>query len=209
MSEPAHTLAFPEKDDGQSWPSQGRWTYEDYRRLPDDGRRYEVIRGFLYVAPAPNYDHQFATWQLSRLLGNFVVENDLGVILLAPFDIQLPKGIATPVQPDLAFVRKENQPRAGAGGFEGVPDLVVEILSPGTRRFDHKVKLPAFRDAGVPEVWMTDPMQRTVRVLSLGADRQEYVEHGVFGPGETVTSTVLPGLRLEVDRIFPPLGVTR
>ena len=53
---------------------------------------------------------------------------------------------------------------------------------------------------------MTDPMQRTVRVLTLGADRQEYVEHGVFGPGETVTSTVLPGLRLEVDRIFPPLG---
>ena len=202
MSEPAYPLAYPEKDDGREWPRQGNWTYEVYRRLPNDGRRYEVVRGFLYVTPAPSFDHQFAVWQLSRQLGNFVVEHDLGIILLAPFDIRLPGGIASPVQPDLAFVRSGNQPRPGDGSFEGVPDLVVEVLSPGTRRLDRTVKLAAYRDAGVPEVWLCDPMPRRIQVLALSGEGTEYVQHGVFGPGEAVSSTVLPGLELAVDRVF-------
>jgi Uma2 family endonuclease len=203
MSEPAYPLAFPEKDDGREWPRQGNWTYEVYRRLPDDGRRYEVVRGFLYVTPAPTFDHQFVVWQLSRQLGNFVVENDLGILLLAPFDIRLPGGIASPVQPDVAFVRNGNQPRSGDGSFEGVPDLIVEVLSPGTRRLDRTVKLTAYRDAGAPEVWLADPMPRRIQVLALSADGKEYVQHALCGPGDSVTSTVIPGLRLEVDRIFP------
>ena len=203
MTEPAYPLAFPGQDGGRNWPGQGHWTYEAYRRLPDDGRRYEVIRGHLYVTPAPSYDHQFAVWQLSRLLGNFVVENDLGIILLAPFDIRLPRGIGSPVQPDLAFVRTGNQPRSGDGSFEGVPDLVVEVLSPGTRRLDRTVKLAAYRDAGVPEVWLADPMPRRFQVLALSPGGKEYAERGAFGPGEAVRSAILPGLRLEVDRIFP------
>jgi Uma2 family endonuclease len=202
MTEPAYPLDILETH-GRAWPVQGRWTYESYRRLPSDGRRYEVIRGHLYVTPAPAYNHQFAVWQLSRLVGNFVVENDLGVILLAPFDVRLPGGIASPVQPDLAFVRTANQPRPGDGSFKGVPDLVVEVLSPGTRRFDRTVKRAAYRDAGVPEVWFADPMPRRFQVLALSADGKEYVEQGVFGPGEVLTSAILPGLQLEVDRIFP------
>ncbi len=205
MSEPAYPLAFPESDNGQTWPAQGEWTYEDYRRLPDDGRRYEVLRGALYVTPAPAYSHQFAVWQLGRLLGNFVVENDLGVILLAPFDTLLPRGIASPVQPDLAFVRKENQPRPEDGNFKGVPDLVVEVLSPGTRRLDRTVKLAAYRDAGVPEVWFADPRPRTIQVLVLSADGREYVEKGVYGMGKSVTSAVFTGLRLQVNLVFPAL----
>lgn len=204
MSEPAYDQTFPDNDDGLSWPRQGEWTYDAYRRLPDDGRRYEVVRGFLYVSPAPSFAHQFAVWQLSRLLGNFVVDNELGILLLAPFDIRLPGGIASPVQPDVAFVKKGNQPLPGSGSFEGVPDLVVEVLSPGTRRIDRTVKLEAYRDAGVPEIWFADPMPRTVQVLALSPDGREYVPHGSFGPGESVTSTVVPGLQLEVDRIFLP-----
>jgi hypothetical protein len=69
-----------------AWPVQGEWTYEDYLRLPDDGRRYEVIRGRLYVTPAPNFDHQFLVTQLGRLLGNFVAAHALGTVLVAPFD---------------------------------------------------------------------------------------------------------------------------
>jgi Uma2 family endonuclease len=202
MTEPAYPLEFLAKDPGRNWPVQGAWTYESYRRLPNDGQRYEVIRGHLYVTPAPAYNHQFAVWQLSRLIGNFVVEKDLGVILLAPFDIRLPGGIASPVQPDLAFVRTANQPRPGDGSFKGIPDLVVEVLSPGTRRFDRTIKLAAYRDAGVPEIWFADPMPRRFQVLALSSDRK-YVEQGSFGPGEVVTSDVLPGLQLEVGQVFP------
>lgn len=197
MSEPAYPLV----DDGTRWPAQGEWTYGDYLRLPDDGRRYEVIRGHLYVAPAPAFDHQYAIWQLGRLLGNFVVEKGLGILLPAPFDLRLPGGLAAPVQPDLVFLRAGNQPRPGDRSFEGVPDLVVEVLSPGTRHLDRSVKLSAYREAGVPEYWLVDPRTRTVQVLAL--EGGEYAQRELRGTGETLTSPALPGLRLGVDEIFP------
>src|SRR5688572_29149774 len=128
MAEPALPLATLE--DGQGWPAQGEWTYQDYLRLPDDGKRYEVIRGVLYVAASPNYDHQYTVTQLTAQLLRFVQANGLGVVLAGPFDVILPEGIATPVEPDLLFIRKENQPRRGDANFRGVPDLLVEVLSP-------------------------------------------------------------------------------
>lgn len=202
MSEPALSLTFPESD-GQTWPAQGEWTYEDYLRLPDDGRRYEVIRGFLYVMPAPTFDHQYAVSQTGRLLGNFVDENRLGVVLVAPFDVRLPDRIGDPVQPDVVFIRRERQPRSGDPNFEGVPDLMVEVLSPSNWRYDRKTKLSAYRDAGAPELWLVDPLARTVEVFVLAPDRSEYVLRERRGEGETVGSVVLVGLRLEVARLFP------
>ena len=201
MPEPAFSLTLPESG-GEAWPAQGEWTYEDYLRLPDDGRRYEVIRGFLYVSPAPSFDHQYAVTQVNRLLGNFVEENRLGVVLVAPFDIRLPEGIGNPVQPDVLFIRRERQPRAGDPNFEGVPDLMVEVLSPGNWRFDRNTKLPAYRDAGAPEVWLVDPLARTVEVFVLAENRSEYILRERRGQGEMVGSAVLPGLRLDIDRLF-------
>ncbi len=203
MSEPAFSLTLPESG-GQAWPAQGKWTYEDYLRLPDDGRRFEVIRGVLYVMPAPSFDHQYAVSQIGRLLGNFVEENRLGVVLVAPFDIRLPDRIGDPVQPDVVFIRRERQPRAGDPNFKGVPDLMVEVLSPGNWRYDRKTKLSAYRDAEAPEVWLVDPLARTVEVFVLVPDRSEYVLRERRGEGEAVGSTVLPGLRLDVARLFPP-----
>jgi Uma2 family endonuclease len=100
-------------------------------------------------------------------------------------------------------VRKENQPQPGDGSFTGVPDLVVEVLSPKTRRLDRTVKLAAYRDAGVPEVWFADPRPQTIQVLVLSTDGKEYVESGAYRIGKTTTSAVLPDLQLQVDLIFP------
>src|SRR4051794_32275062 len=121
MTEPAYPLASPQRSTAQGWPAQGEWTYADYLRLPDDGRRYEVIRGILYVSPAPRFEHQFAVSRLCWLLTSTVIENDLGLILVAPFDIRLPQRIADPVQPDVLFFRKGNEPRTGDKNFSGVP----------------------------------------------------------------------------------------
>src|SRR3954469_25062604 len=98
MTEPAYRLDLPETE---AWPRQGSWTYEDYLRLPDDGNRYEIIRGVLYVTPAPNFAHQFAVMKLGRYFDEFVFDQGLGVVLTAPFDILLPFGIASPVEPDV------------------------------------------------------------------------------------------------------------
>src|SRR5690349_8409193 len=96
MAEPAYNLALPEREDGRRWPTQGEWTYEDYLRLPrfpETGQRYEVIRGVLYVSATPTVSHQFAVMRLSARLDGFVSENELGLALIAPFDIKLPREI--------------------------------------------------------------------------------------------------------------------
>jgi Uma2 family endonuclease len=196
MTEPAYPFE-------QSWPAAGEWTYADYLRLPDDGRRYEVIRSNLYVSPAPRFEHQLAVVRLSRFLDVYVSENDLGLILVAPFDILLPQQIAEPVQPDVIFFKKGNEPRVGDTHFSGVPDLLVEVLSPSTRRLDEKVKLAAYRDAGVPELWFADPKPQTLRVLRLDKGVRTYVEEAFHGPGETVGSPTFPGLQIEIREIFP------
>lgn len=204
MAQPAYPLDLPEEQDGERWPAQGEWTYEDYARLPDDGRRYEVIQGYLYVSPAPTYEHQYAVGQLNRLLGNFIFENELGVLLPAPFDVKLPDRIADPVEPDLVFIRAENQPRSGDPNFAGVPDLAIEVLSPSTRHIDRGVKKEAYREAGVPEYWLVDPRTRTIEVYRLSEGGDRYVELDRGGVGQTVGSTCLAGLQIPVEKVFPP-----
>ena len=195
-------MAEPLKD-GQGWPAQGEWTYEDYLRLPEDGKRYEVIRGNLYVAPSPTFPHQFAHTKLFLRIGNFIEELGLGLLLSAPFDVILPEGIATPVEPDMLFIRKDNLPERDAKNFEGVPDLIVEILSPSSRTYDRKIKLAAYRDAGVPELWLVDPRSREVVIHGFGEDGKRYVELDRGGVEDEVRSRVLPGFRVKVGELFP------
>jgi Uma2 family endonuclease len=200
MNEPAYPLT--PSDDGDLWPGPGHWTFEDYLRLPDDGQRYEVLRGSLYVTPAPAYDHQFPVTKLTSFLDVFVTKRDLGILLVAPFDVRLPRHLADPVEPDLVFFRKGNEPQSGDKYFVGVPDLVIEVLSPKSRRVDQGTKLEIYQEAGIPEYWMVDPLARTVLIYRLDEERV-YAEWARVGEGKTVTSVVLPGLKLSVSAIFP------
>jgi Uma2 family endonuclease len=189
------------------WPAQGQWTYEDYLRLPDDdGKRYEIIDGVLYMANAPDFDHQFTVSELHLQMGLFVKEQKLGLVLTAPFEIHLP-GIARPVQPDVFFIAAERQPRSGAKFFEGAPDLIIEVVSPGSVRLDRTIKFSAYERAGVREYWLADPRTHFIEVHFLSPDTQEYVMLGQFGPGEQVNSTILPNLALPVEGLFAPVGV--
>ncbi|MES1240103.1 MAG: Uma2 family endonuclease [Acidobacteriota bacterium] len=202
MSEPAHTLIH----DGRDWPAPGEWSYEDYLRIPrrpEDGRRFEIIRGVLYVTATPTWLHQHAVWRLGYFFQEFVRKQGLGTVAGAPFDIVLPDRLGDPVQPDLFYFRTGNEPAAHENRFAGVPDLMAEVLSPSTRRRDRKVKLEAYRDAGVPEYWLVDPQARTVTVFGLDEERARYVELARGGEGERVTSVVLAGLAVEVSDLFP------
>ncbi|MFL6260539.1 MAG: Uma2 family endonuclease [Thermoanaerobaculia bacterium] len=196
---PPQILPEPE---GGPWPAPGEWTYADYRRLPDDGRRYEVIRGYLHVSPVPPISHQRALGRLLRKLDGFVLDHGSGEVLLSPFDILLPDRIAEPVQPDLVFIRAGEEPEDQDQNFQGVPALVVEVLSPSTRRYDLGTKLGAYLEAGIPEVWFADPVAKTIWVHGLSEDRKRYLELSRGGRGEWVTSRVLPGLRIAVSEIF-------
>jgi Uma2 family endonuclease len=208
MTEPAYPLTSLE-DDGHDWPVQGEWTYRDFLRLPEDGQRHEVLQGVLYVTPAPAYAHQFAIWRLGYYLSHRILEGNLGVLLTSPFDVRLPNRLADPVEPDLVFFRAGNEPRTEDKNFVGVPDLVIEVLSPGTRRVDEKVKLSIYREAGIPEYWLVDPKVRRVLIFRLSEDRGRYVEWARGRDGDVVSSTVLSGLRLEVSNIFPAVPAPR
>lgn len=200
-SDELNGLSLPERDDGKPWPAQGEWTYEDYLLLPEDGRRYEILYGVLYVTPAPSYEHQRAVAELHGELRSHVRPNRLGVVLFAPFDVKLPEGISNPVEPDLVFFRTGNTPRRGDKSFTGVPDLIAEVLSPGSRHRDRTIKFRACQEAGVPEYWMVDPDARTVEVYVLKNGR--YVELCRGGMGDVVWSAVVRGFRLKVADLFP------
>ncbi len=201
MAEPTYT--FPPREDGRDWPPQGEWTYEDYLLLPEDRNRYEVIRGCLYVTSSFTTEHQFTLLELACSLKAFISAEKLGIILLAPFDIKLPSGIADPVEPDMMFCRKGNQPTRGSAFFEGVPDLLAEILSPETWERDRTIKLEAYEEAGVPEYWLVDPDAQTVEVYVLEKGKG-YTETVRGVEGDEVWSFLLPRFRVNVSELFMP-----
>lgn len=185
-------------------PASRKFTYDDFLALPDDGKRYEIIGGVLYIANAPSYDHQYVSMMLSRALINHVVERGLGIVLAAPFEVHLAED-TRPVQPDLLFIAATRQPQAGAKFFEGAPDLIVEVLSPSSLRVDRVIKFAAYEKAGVNEYWIADPKTRTIEVYVLTRLEDgeiEYVLLGSFGPGETVQSSLLPGIDLATQPMF-------
>lgn len=198
MAEPAYNVYH----DRSSWPEQGSWTWDDYLQLPNDGQRYEIIHGTLYVSPAPRYIHQLVTTRLASFLTRFVLERDLGAVLAAPLDVLLPD-VANPVQPDIVFLKSENLPHPDAQNFEGVPDLVVEVLSPATSRIDQHVKFGAYEAAGIREYWLIEPKLQTVLVYNLDNTSREYREFGRFGVDESACSEVLAGFEVKVSDLFP------
>jgi len=151
----------------------------------------------------PRLIHQFVASRLSQLMGLFALDRRLGVVLTAPLDVLLP-GVASPVQPDVVFLKSENLPDLEeALNFEGVPDLVVEVLSPGNPSLDLDVKLRAYEEAGVAEYWIVDPKLRNVVLHRLGTGRSGYRRLGPFRSGEVVRSAVLSGFELKVEDLFP------
>ena len=169
---------------------QGRWTYDYYLALPDDGQRYEIVDGVLYMAPAPSTGHQDSVLWIAHYLRIHVKLAGLGQVYVAPVDVVL--ALDTVVQPDVLVVLKENFAKITEKRIVGAPDLVVEIASPGTSTHDRHKKYIAYASAGVPEYWIADPIAHTVEVLVLEAGA--YSSLGVFSGQNTLPSVVVPGI---------------
>jgi len=174
-------------------------TYEDYLLFPeDDDLRHELIEGEHEVTPAPGRWHQHALANLHMVLGAFVREHDLGWVYFAPFEVKLSNWSA--VQPDLLFVSRAREGAFNERGIEGPPDLVVEALSPSTRKRDQTRKLALYEKHRVPEYWILDHERRRVLVYRLRDER--------YGPPEELAapavlrSLLLPGLEIPVAELF-------
>jgi Uma2 family endonuclease len=178
-------------------PPQGRWTYADYAALPDDGNRYEIIAGVLYTTPAPGAGHQSVSARLVTFLVTHVEFAGLGRVFAAPVDVELAPD--TVVQPDIVVILSANLDRITPSRIIGAPDLVVEILSPGTAGYDRREKQDAYARAGVGEYWIVDPGAQTVELLTL--DQGRYRSHGVFRGQARLPSSAVT-LPVPVERFF-------
>lgn len=146
------------------------YTYDDYRTLPEDmSRRYELLHGDFYMVPAPTTRHQRILSRLNALVLQQVRAGKLGEVFFSPVDVILGQGNEREVvQPDLVFVAAHRIPIIKLHGIEGPPDLVVEILSPGTAERDRGYKLTMYARHGVTEYWIVDPDLCSIEVYRAG-----------------------------------------
>jgi Uma2 family endonuclease len=183
--------------------AQRRWTYRDLVVLPEDRLRHELLDGEHVVTPSPGTAHQLASRELFRLLDAHVVAHQLGEILYAPYDIKL--SLFTVVVPDIVYFTAERFARVvNDRCATAAPDLVVEILSPGTHRRDKGRKRAIYEREGVAEYWIVDPGAKQVTVLHrpVGATGFADVvtfEHPRLG---VLESPLLPGLRISLACVF-------
>jgi Uma2 family endonuclease len=180
-------------------PAQGHWTYEEYAALPDDGKRYEIVSGVLYMSPSPSGPHQDAALEIATYLRAHIKLTGLGLVRVAPFDVILPAGDV--VQPDVLVILNEHLGRVTDKFILGAPDLVVEIASPSTATHDRHNKLDAYARAGVPGYWIVDPFSQTVEVLSLERVGM-YQSPGLFRGKATLPSLVVPNFSARVEQFF-------
>jgi len=192
------TLPMTIRADHVSGCKQGRWTYAKYAAIPDDGNRYEVVDGVLYMTPSPNLGHQGSVTHFTAHLFAHVEVPGLGRVFPAPCDVELASRVV--VQPDVVVVLNSNASIMTPSRIIGAPDLVIEIASPGTASYDRRTKQDAYARAGVPEYWIADPSSRTVEVLRL--EGNAYQSLGIFEGESTLPSRVLPDLPVQVSQFF-------
>ena len=155
-------------------PAVRGWTYEEFANLPDDGNRYEVIAGELYMTPSPTSIHQRVVMRLGAMIEVFSQQHGLGTLFSAQYDVIFGEGDY--LEPDLLFVRREREEIVKDHAMVGAPDLVVEVLSPSTSRRDRGLKRERYAAYGVPEYWIVDTDARQVDVYRLSGGDLRRVE---------------------------------
>jgi Uma2 family endonuclease len=155
-------------------------TYQDYRHFPDDGRRHEIIDGEHYVSPSPSTNHQNASRHIQFALYEQIERSGRGHVFNAPMDLELaPVDV---VQPDLIVVLDEQRHIVLPSRIRGVPDLLVEILSPSTSERDQTLKRKLYESHGVPEYWIVDVDEQVVHRFIL--------DKGRYGEAEDFHDTI-------------------
>ena len=135
-----------------------RWTLEEVHSLPDDGNKYELVRGKLFVTPPPSDGHETIAARLTDILGPYVRKQGLGYVYHPRAEMRFE---GSEVEPDL-MVRQRHPNPICSWDDAPIPTVVVESISDSTRRRDHGPKRDLYMDAGVAEYWIIDPERRTI-----------------------------------------------
>ena len=181
-------------------PEEITWTVEDLWNLPDDGQIYEVIDGELYMTPPPVPAHQMVSTNFFFTLGQHIRRRRLGKLIAAPCAVILAKG-RRGVQPDLFFIRRENLGIIGEKAVEGVPDLIIEISSPGTAKYDRTTKMKVYAEQRVREYWIVNIPKRTVHQFTQPRGG-EYRQSKIYHETDKLRSELFPGWSARVADLF-------
>ena len=169
----------------------------------------ELLRGKIVAMAAPHWQHQQISLNLSLELGIFFKKQPC-LILTAPVDVRIPKTptdtndkVYNVVQPDICVLCGESGQYNSKNGWVGIPDLVVEIISPSTRKRDLLEKKDIYQEAGVKEYWIVLPLDRILFLYSL--ENGKYKEPLVYTTGDEFTSILFPEMRIAMDDVFAKL----
>ena len=170
--------------------------YSHYVCFPDDGKRHEVIDGEHFVNPAPGTYHQTVSRRLQFALYSLIEVKKLGQVFNAPVDLQL--GDHNIVQPDIIVVLAESEQIITPTKIKGVPDLVIEILSPATKENDRVLKRQVYERAGIPEYWIVDPFEHSITQLLL--DSQGIYQSTLHE--KSIVASILPDISVDLSRVW-------
>lgn len=173
-------------------------TIKDYKLLPE-GAPYQLIDGELVMTPSPTTFHQIISGNINEKLRAFVKKRGAGLVLFAPIDIYLDNENA--YQPDLVFVSKQRRDIIKDDGIHGVPDMVIEILSPSTAYYDIKKKYKMYEKSGVKEYWIVDPEMKSVELFTR-AEQGKFILSAGFTDQGNVKSGILSGFEITLEEIF-------
>lgn len=178
--------------------SRPRKTIEDLMALPDEVRA-ELIHGELLVTPTPRVVHQRVIGRLYRLLDDWARTAGSGEVLLSPLDVHLPSGDV--VEPDLIYVSADNLDIC-QDWVRGVPDLLVEIVSPSHPERDRLVKRELYARNAVPVFWIVDPDEQSIELLRL--DGHVYAPEAYLTGANVLETSAFPGLHVSLHQVFGP-----
>lgn len=175
-------------------------TYEDYRTIPDDRHRHEIIDGEEYVSSSPTTPHQRIVGRLFNSLSNHVLSQDRGEVFVAPCDVLLSE--TDIVQPDVLFVAAERSNIVKQRGIEGAPDLIAEVVSEGNRRHDEVRKRKLYARHGVVEYWVVDPALETVKVYREPDGGYDRVAERTAEHEDALSTPLLPDWHFPLTDLF-------
>jgi Uma2 family endonuclease len=178
-------------------PLAGPLTHRDLDDTPDDGNRYEVIDGELYVSPFPMTAHQQATTELVVILAQHARETGIGQVFASGLKVVLDE--LTGVGPDVVYIAREQVDGLRRDGFYGPPELVVEVLS-SKPSLDTKVKRDKYARAKIRYYWIVDPEERTLSEFRL--EGGAYVLNAQVGGDAAFQPQLFPRLTIPLGRLW-------
>ncbi|HEX5502940.1 MAG TPA: Uma2 family endonuclease [Thermomicrobiales bacterium] len=174
-------------------------TADDLLAMPDDGNRYELLDGEVYQLSLPSLRHQGVSVVLAGGWLMRAQEAGHGFAFAAPVGVVFPDG--SKAEPDLVFVLREHRGILADDAIRGVPDFIVEIISPSSRRHDTALKYRIYERNGVPHYWLCDPDAETITAHTLGADGR-YRQTAVWGRDDTLVCPLFPEITQPAAELF-------